>query len=79
MTYMLSGVVAGRVKHEADAIQTVHVGDLVRIGDDGGGPVRQRRAAELGAVHRLLSMWTCASIRPGPPKRPPRSIVRAAR
>jgi len=37
----------GVVQERADAIDPEHVGDLVRVEDDGGGPPRERRPREL--------------------------------
>jgi len=46
-----------RVQHEADAVQPVDVGDLVRVGDHAGDAVRQRGLAEGGRrAHAALDV-----------------------
>ena len=39
--------VLGRLEHILDAVRTHDVGDLVRVGDDGGGTVRQDRLGKF--------------------------------
>ncbi len=43
-----SGRLRADVDEPVDAVGAEHVGDLVRVGDDGGRPERQHEARELG-------------------------------
>ena len=43
----VDGKALGGLEHVVDAVGAHDVGDLVRVGDDGGGAVRQRRAGKF--------------------------------
>jgi hypothetical protein len=75
MTITSSGTAAAFSGHEAHALRAGDVADLMRISHH----VRSRRAAERPrrietARHKLLSICTCASMKPGATNEPCRSI-----
>ncbi len=55
-------VVLGRVEHVADAIQSQHIGDLVRVNDDGRRAARDDSASELVGRHqRAFDVDVCVN------------------